>query len=1009
MANSMLVLVSLMLCNGLGAAQNPSILAGQDLHLTAPTMVSCPVPMAGWDQALLMDQGVSIQIGDNVLSGLRAVVWLKRQGQEQADFGLGVSYLARIYLEEGITVQQGKKAKATPMTHFDVSGAQVLLTQFRVTGEVFAVADERTQIEQEFLSDYELYTRALKAAQTIPSGPTLRAESLVPDPQRVIRKPTEKPEDARALSPAIASQIEKPAADRKAEQPLQEFPVHLSAAWEPAPIIERSKLPDGSQVITASGRFYVWQKRSEDQLIEFMADHLVLFLGSQDFALEKDQQGSQLGSGQVQSVYLFGNIVMTEGPRTTRAEEIYYDFINTRALVVNASLRMFDEDRGIPIYLRARQLGRVSQDIFEAQDVTLTNSEFYFPQMSLTASKMVLLTGEAVEQHQRLSDKADAAVKAEGRLYDVRAKVGDFSFFKWQRLKTDFARPDLPISRLRVGSDSSFGTSVETQWYMMRLLGMKEPEWLKSRLLADYYSERGFGGGVMAEYETDNAFGDLIGYAIDDRGEDDLGRIRNRRNLEPEDDLRGRFSFRHREYLPDDWQLTAEVGYLSDENFLESFYRNEFYAEKEQETLLYLKKIKDNWGFSILGKVRVNDFETTTEELPSVEYHRTGQSFWNHQLTWYSDNQVARFRNRFDDNATPGPQQTSNFYSFAFTRNEVDMPLNVETVKLVPFVAGSYAYEDNYGFERDLFGNAISGEDQVVLGEAGLRGSTMFWKDDPYVRSELWDLRGIRHIVTPYFETVAYSANDAGADMRDTTSVGLLQRWQTHRGSEENLRTLDWIRLDVEATWVKDDTDSSIGPAMTYGPAAFVYNDPSIPLLLRRDEAFYGMVRDTVNGEFIWRLTDTMSMLSDMNYDMESGHIQQLDLGVSRYVYPDISYYVGSRYLRPLLVQVDENGDDIFDINEKGSHSFVTAVTYRISPRYTATFSQEYNFDFGKSIRSDFALLRQYHRLFYALSFSFDHSLKRNMVMISVWPQGIDELSLGSRKYTALTGQPQED
>jgi hypothetical protein len=138
-------------------------------------------------------------------------------------------------------------------------------------------------------------------------------------------------------------------------------------------------------------------------------------------------------------------------------------------------MRVFDEDRGIPIYLRASQLGRVSKDIFEAQDITLTNSEFYFPQMSLTASKMVLLTGEALEQHQRLSGQTEQGKPVEGRLYDVRAKMGDFSFFKWDRLTTDFARPDLPLSRIKLGNDSKMGTSIETQWHLHGCLERKNP------------------------------------------------------------------------------------------------------------------------------------------------------------------------------------------------------------------------------------------------------------------------------------------------------------------------------------------------------------------------------------------------------------------------------------------------------------------------------------------------------------------------------------------------------
>ena len=794
---------------------------------------------------------------------------------------------------------------------------------------------------------------------------------------------------------------------------VAEFPVHLSAVWEPIPQIEKRTMPDGQEVITASGRFYLWQKRSEDEIVEFLADEMVLFFEKDQFAIDQSQgTGSQIGTGKIQSVYLRGNIVMTEGERTTRADEIYYDFLNQRSLVVNASMRVFDEDRGLPIYLRAKLLGHVSKNIYEAQDVQLTSSEFYFPQVSLNASKMVLLSDEAVQQYLPPEETSDVASRYEGRLYDVNAKYGDFTFFRWPKMVTNFKRPDVPLSRIRFGNDSEFGTSVETRWHLSRLLGIKDPAWLDSRLAVDYFSKRGVGGGIEAEYQKDDMKGSLVGYVMTDRGTDDLGRTNGRRNLDPNRDVRGRFSLRHRQFLPDDWQLTVETGYVSDRNFLEWMYRDEFNTDKGQETLVYLKRLRDNWAFSILGKVRINDFETMTEELPSVEYHLKGQSFWDDRLTWYSDNQVARMRNRFDEDGVGG---NSEFYSFAYTRNEVDLPLSWETIKFVPYVAGSYSLEDGQGYYVDLDGTQkASGENRIFLGEAGVRASTMFWKDDPFVHSELWDLNGIRHIVTPYVEAVTYSTNDSEVDMRDAVHVGVSQRWQTHRGSEENRRTLDWIRLDTEATWVKDDGPSSISPlvggSQLYGPASFVYNDPSIPLLLRRDTAYYGVVRDTFNEEFVWKVSDTLSLLSDMNYDMNSGHIQQFDAGMSRYVYPDISYYLGTRYLRPVVVNVDKNGDGVTDLRQVGSNSFIAADD--LSACHAAVYRnlfQEYNFDYGQAVRSDLTVVRQYHRMFYAMSFSFDQSLKRNSVIFSIWPQGVKELAVGSRKYTGLTGARQED
>ncbi len=1002
MANSILVLISLVICNGMAAGEAPagaSALAGQDLHVTAPVMTVCQQPQADWSHMMLLTDGVTVQIGDNLISSQNAVISLKPQQSDDPTTRL--TYWAKVYLQGDIFIQQGRKAKTTSVEHFIVEGADVLVTQFLVTGEVFAVADSQRKIPCDQLFANDLYIAAAAAMSKMPSGPVIPQTAMVPEPNRQV--------SGRA---AALAQIPSPQTDASG-QPIpsegqdgvlstqSKYPVHVSAVWEKVPEVTKRPTADGREVIMASGRFYVWQRRSEDMLVEFQADNLVMFTDKEAFEIDQSQEtGSQIGSGPAQSVYLSGNIVMTEGERTIRADEIYYDFVNQRALVVNASMRVFDEKRNLPIYLRAERLGKVSEHIYEAQNVQLTTSEFYLPQTSLNASRMVLLKDEAVSGYAKtVGESQEVGERYEGRLHDVTAKFGEFSFFHSEKMTTNFKRPDIPLSKIRIGNDSEFGTSVETRWHLARLLGMKDPPWAETRLAADYFSKRGYGAGIESEYETDEAFGSLIGYVMDHRGEDDLGRISSRRNLDPEEDIRGRFSWRHRQMLDNDWQLTAEVGYLTDENFLEWMYRDEFYTDKEQETLLHLKKQRDNWAFSILGKVRINDFETVTEELPSIEYHRTGQSFWNHSLTWYSDTQVARFRERTGD----GVGETG-FYTFAFTRNEVDMPLTLGTLKIVPFVAGSFGYDDGFGYSVDIDGNPTSSEQDVFLGEVGLRASTMFWKEDPYVQSKLWDLNGLRHIVTPYVEAVLYEGSDDAVDMRDTVHVGVSQRWQTHRGSEANLRTLDWIRWDVEGTWVSDDASDSIGMPSTYGPAAFIYNDPSIPLLMRRMDSYYGIVRDTITSEFAWRVTDATSFLGNVNYDIDAGHIQQLDVGVSRYVYPDISYYLGSRYLRPVIIADATDG-----VYEEGSHSVVAAITYRLTPRYTATFSQEYNFDFGESVRSDLTIIRQYHRMFYAVSISTDESLRRNSILFSIWPQGVKELAVGSRKYSGLTGARTED
>jgi hypothetical protein len=513
----------------------------------------------------------------------------------------------------------------------------------------------------------------------------------------------------------------------------------------------------------------------------------------------------------------------------------------------------------------------------------------------------------------------------------------------------------------------------------------------------DYYSKRGFGSGISTEYTGDDYFGRLLGYMINDTGEDRLGRISSRRNLEPERELRGRFHWQHRQFLPYNWQLTAEAGYMSDKNFLESFYRNEFYVGKGQETLIYLKRIEDNWGLSLLGKVRINDFTNELEELPSTEFHWTGQSFFDDKLTFYSDTQVSRFRQLYESSyINPGSEE---YFSFATTRNEVDMPMTVGKAKFVPFVAGTVAYEDGLGFYRELDGSMAEDQENVWFGETGIRASTQpYWKVYPNVQSELWDLNQMRHLITPYLTAVAYTQNESVIEQRDTLNVGISQRLQTKRGLDEKQRSVDWMRLDMDVTWVNNPGDDSAGPDKFIWNKPFIPTintvSPVIPLQDRRSSHIFGPRRNYFGADYSWLLSDTTAVLSDMNYDMQSGVVQQFNVGFSHLRWPNLQYYIGSRYLKRL-----DNG-----YGEYGSNAFTFAITYVLDPRYTVVYSQQLDFDYGKTVRSDLTLIRQYHRLYWGLTFSADESLDRQSITFSLWPQGVPGLAFGERRYIGLGG-----
>lgn len=992
--------------------------AGQDIHLAASRMgVYSSDQESSDEQILVFEKDFSLEIGNTLLSSERAVVWINPKRYEYRG-GESIDYVVRAYLEGGVKAGQGLSGKGKD-DEMIIEEGKSLVVHFYVSGEVFATAGERVEGAWGDLEKIELFRNASKAVRPLGSRLRISPEAIVPrykDDITVIDekfgKPVKNPlrasdffeiaEVERKAAPAVAVDF-APQADTGKDEAGEvkdkeyQYPINISGVWERNPEIHMTEA-NGASIATLTGRFYLWQRRNESgDLIEFQADNGVIFYSGDKFGKSADEKGA-VAKGKVEAVYFSGNIVMTEGERTIRSTEMFYDFVNKRALAVKAEMRNFDVGRGIPIYLRAAKLQQVAENIYQAENIVLTTSEFYVPQISMTASQLVMtnLTGVQEREGQVAEDSKYDAV-----LSDIRMKAGEATYFAWPRLRTNFERPDVPIRQIQVGHDNRFGTSVETRWYLSRLLGLKEPKGVDSSLMIDYFGKRGNGFGIVADYNRDDYFGGVSGYIIDDRGVDRLGRTRQ--DLKPDADLRGRFTARHRHYLPYNWQATVETSYISDKNFLESYYRTEFNTSKAQETLLHLKRIKDFWAFSLLNKVRINDFESELEELPTAELHFKGVSFWDNMLTYYGDTQVSRLRNRIPSDSNADVSQ--DFFTFFTTRHEVDMPMRFGAINIVPFGAGSYSLDDQDGFIKKI-DNSLSAnpEEKVLLGEAGVRVSTLFWKEDNSFRSEFWDVDGLRHTIKPHFEAVAYDGDSDVIEMRDFMNFGLSQRWQTRRGSADKRRTVDWMRLDADATFLSDTEDSSISPAalQTYGPAKFIWNDPSIPVFTRRDDTLWGMVRDSVNLDYSWRMSDTTVFLSDMNYDTDAGVIQQFNAGVARYVYPDISYYVGSRYYRPVTIDVPataENPDSVF---EQGSNTMIGSITYALNNRYTLIVSEEYNFDYGNNVRTEFALLRRYHRLYCGLTLSIDESREENSIMFSIWPQGVKDLTFGDRRYASF-------
>ncbi len=535
----------------------------------------------------------------------------------------------------------------------------------------------------------------------------------------------------------------------------------------------------------------------------------------------------------------------------------------------------------------------------------------------------------------------------------------------------DFKQGDTALRKVQAGKHGDFGWGVETQWHLFRLLGLVRPKGFRGRFQLDWM-ERGLFSGVNIKYARRNFSGYHLAYgAVDRRGEDEFGTERD--NI-PAPQERGRLLMRHKQFLPKDWQLQLELSYICDRNFLEQYFPNEFYAGKEQETLIYAKKQRDNWAFTSLVQYSLNRFLTQTDSYPDVGLYLLGEPLWGQRLTFFHESHagIKRFR---PDNRT-GEDDSRSFVRLD-TRNEIDLPLHVGPINIVPYVVGRATYWGAKRFEDS--------EKSRHYGQVGVRADAHIWRVYDGVESRMWDVHRLKHIITP--EVVTWVASSHGVypeelfptdpdieEHLERTSgfaVNLYQRLQTKRGPAGNRRTVDWMRLNLSLGVYDNDRDEvpSDGRFFFYRPEQ-------------------SLDRNHFNTEYFWYISDSTTLLADLNYDIDDQRFARGNLGLAVVRDPRLRYYAGIRYI-----------DDV----DSAVGTF--GINYRINRKYSISAFQQYDFAFrgGENLATSVSIIRKLPRWYAAFTFTYDRATQDVTLLITFWPEGIPEVRLGGAKLALLS------
>lgn len=908
---------------------------------------------------LVFTGGFQLDMGPRRLSALNAVVWITPKLSEP---------LRRKYYE--LTVYLSEDARVREPAGTIVEDQVLLVSALRTFGKVVKHHDAHSP---DNLSESPLYQRALADRRRIEAGP-------------VSTQPAVEPEVTRPADASIA-QRRPPRAVRF------RFPRG----------IEPTETDSGEQAYVAVGRIYFSVSGGPDAaLLEIQADNAVVFpkknasgtifgLGqtaatSQPAGEPASRPAEQLpprtadadqspearaASDALRGIYLEGDVVLTLGPRFVRADRLYYDIEHDRALILDAVLRADIPERNIPLYIRADQIRQLSAREFSAGNARVTTSEFYTPHYHVGAERVYL----------RDSTPRDAAGQSLDRLagtYELdnaTLNVNNVPLLWWPRTRGKLDTSETALRRMRIGFSDNRGAELETSWRLFNLIGVEEPKGVDATLRLDYYSDRGPAVGIDSNYSSEDYFGLLRSFYINDHGVDTLGPLRDNT---PDSDNRGRFLVRHRQYLPDDWELTMELSYISDPGFLEEYEKNEQFEDKQQETLLYLKRAKDVDAFTFLLNWRLLDFVTQTEHLPDLNYYRIGDVL--DPFVLYHESRFGAVRLRTDDRRLFDSRRFNNDGRSDVTlradvRQEAELPLKLGSLNIVPFATLRGSYWDG----QPLNGGGL----WRGLGVYGVRGGTYLSRVFDNAQSELLDVNRIRHIILPRYAAWWASSNtrsdlitpfDEGVETIGAFYGGLFgvkQIWQTKRGGAEHERTVDWITFDIEAGFFGGDED--VQDETSNGYVNIVRPEDS-------------RSRNYVAGDFRWRASDSTTMLYEFNIDLDDGQSDRQNIAVAVERLPRLAYIFGYR----------RAGDIDLDLVGGG-------FNYKLTEKHRTAVRLWADTDRGRLGQFDWTYIRKLPRWWLAVNFEIDEVFDDVQISVSLWPEGIPEWTIGSRRFTGLS------
>ncbi len=755
-----------------------------------------------------------------------------------------------------------------------------------------------------------------------------------------------------------------------------------------------------STIMMSGGVLLQYQQISRNRTLQISAQRAVVFLEPGPLT---DLFRFDVGS--VKGIYLEGDVVASDGTYTVRGPRVYYDVQANRATMVDAVFSTYESRRGIPIYVRAAEIRQQSAQQWETRKARLTTTSFFDPILQI-GSKSVTITQQTVPRAAGAGTGGAAGPGGEetSTRFDAKGvtiQAGGVPLFWYPRFRGELE--NFPLKDIRLENSSGSGTAIKSAWDWFGVTGTRPPDGVNLNLLLDEYFDRGPAIGADGDWENNDAKGRFLAYTLPiDFGRDSLS-SGAKKGFDHE--FRGIVLAEHLQKLDDFWSIQLEGGTISDETFVDAFFRDYGAAGREFTNAAFLRRREDNTMLSALAKGEHIDFTPNqyllqslgynTDKLPELRYTRLADDIFSGNapgwLTYSSDFRATRMQLNFTEPTASelgfdtlgrsraafglAPNQSiadrlrarglheSDVLRFD-TRHEFTGTFDFEPFKVNPFVVGRLTgYDETF----DEFSGDTEQDAYRAWYATGLRVSTQITRIDDSVESETFDLHRTRHIIEPnvtvWYAGANLSQNDVpiyddeveslatGATMR----AGLTQTWQTQRGGPGRWRSVDFltIRTDYVSSTADADRESPIGRFFDYRPE-------------------YSLLGDFGLAEGTWQVTDAVAISASTIYDFDDRQPARTTAGGLVQHSPDFASFAEVRYINALDTTYLDFG-----------------VSYALTRRYNITFGATYDTDQNDFQRVNTTIRRRGPEMTIGVSLSYDNIADETGFGIVLEPQGV--------------------